>query len=63
MLVKYEGKIYRLPVRPALDREDSEEFKQVNQSCEVLLFGLEGGHFVAQIDSLEFHDQIDDRLH
>ena len=63
MLVKYEGQIYRLPVRPGLDKEHFEKFKQVNKSCEVLLFGLQGGHFVAQMDGLEFHDQADERLH
>ena len=63
MLVKYDNKVYRLPVRPAKTKEQFEQFKERNKNCEILIFALEGGHLVVSLDALEFHDTVDERLH
>jgi len=63
MLVRFENIIYRLPVRPAMDKEKFDRFKERNKRCEVLIFALSGGYQVVPIESLEYHDTYDDRLH
>jgi hypothetical protein len=54
--VRYEGKLFRLPLQRRMTPEGFRIFQEKNQECEILIYAPEGGHDVVPLSLIEFEE-------